>query len=146
MSTSHRYRRRVIVELVPIPRSQPPPKKKAKPVLSPHRDAYHVLLRWLRTEQQRSIHIYIIICIIISVHITAASASSGMSFNGRRWPCTADGSRASTRLAAGHNGTHCGRNWTIPTHRRAVWTYTGTGSAAHYLLVVSAEWTWHLHV
>lgn len=30
MSTSHRYRRRVIVELVPIPRSQPPPKKKKR--------------------------------------------------------------------------------------------------------------------
>lgn len=50
------------------------------------------------------------------------------------------------RLIARHNGTYCGRNWTISTYRRTIWTHTGTSSTTHHILVISTKRTRYLHV
>lgn len=57
-----------------------------------------------------------------------------------------NGRGATTGLAARHYGTYCGRNGAISAYRRTIWTYTGTSSTPHHILVVSTKRTRYLHV
>lgn len=51
-----------------------------------------------------------------------------------------------TGQSARYNGKNCGRKRTISKDRRTIWTYTGTGTTTHHLLVISTERTGYLYV
>lgn len=50
------------------------------------------------------------------------------------------------RHAAGHHGTHRGREHTVSADRGTVQPHPGAGAAADYLLVVSAQRARHIYV